>query len=167
MHKSDKIHAHTIMMNSVQALYCNWDCHWDCLRILGYIETSTDGVNFHQMRAFHLVKGDGEISFGLYAASPVDHSFTATFTEMKVEKCKWETWSAEKTGFNQTSKWYKLLTNKLRIKEIQKRVSHAFMAHPHIILQKKHAVTSLSQHRQYLSTLLQPRCNNAAVPLQP
>ena len=69
-----------------------------------YIETSTDGVNFHQMRAFHLVKGDGEISFGLYAASPVDHSFTATFTEMKVEKCKWETWSAEKTGFNQTSK---------------------------------------------------------------
>ncbi len=55
-----------------------------------YIETSTDGVNFHQMRAFHLVKGDGEISFGLYAASPVDHSFTATFTEMKVEKCKWK-----------------------------------------------------------------------------
>ena len=36
MHKSDKIHAHTIMMHSVQALYCNWDCHWDCLRILGY-----------------------------------------------------------------------------------------------------------------------------------
>ena len=35
MHKSDKIHAHTIMMHSVQALYCNWDCHWDCLRILG------------------------------------------------------------------------------------------------------------------------------------
>jgi len=34
MHKSDKIHAHTIMMHSVQALYCNWDCHWDCLRIL-------------------------------------------------------------------------------------------------------------------------------------
>ena len=44
MHKSDKIHAHTIMMHSVQALYCNWDCHWDCLRILGlfilpYIES--------------------------------------------------------------------------------------------------------------------------------
>ena len=38
MHKSDKIHAHTIMMHSVQALYCNWDCHWDCLRILGEIE---------------------------------------------------------------------------------------------------------------------------------
>ena len=36
MHKSDKIHAHTIMMHSVQALYCNWDCHWDCLRILGF-----------------------------------------------------------------------------------------------------------------------------------
>ena len=39
MHKSDKIHAHTIMMHSVQALYCNWDCHWDCLRILGIIFT--------------------------------------------------------------------------------------------------------------------------------
>ena len=38
MHKSDKIHAHTIMMHSVQALYCNWDCHWDCLRILGLID---------------------------------------------------------------------------------------------------------------------------------
>ena len=38
MHKSDKIHAHTIMMHSVQALYCNWDCHWDCLRILGNIK---------------------------------------------------------------------------------------------------------------------------------
>ena len=23
-------------MHSVQALYCNWDCHWDCLRILGF-----------------------------------------------------------------------------------------------------------------------------------
>ena len=37
------------------------------------------------------------------------------------------------------------------------------MAHPHIILQKKHAVTSLSQHRQYLSTSSQPQYNKWAV----
>ena len=67
-----------------------------------YIETSTDGETFHQMRAFHLFKGDGEISFGIYAASPVDHSFTARFTNMEVSECKWPAWSAQDTGFNQT-----------------------------------------------------------------
>lgn len=67
-----------------------------------YIETSTDGVNFHQMRAFHLVHGDDEISFGIYAASPIKHSFTAKFSNFEVGLCKWETWSAESTGFNQT-----------------------------------------------------------------
>lgn len=33
------------------------------------------------------------------------------------------------------------------------------MAHPHIILQEKHTVTSLSQLRQCLSTSSQPQCN--------
>ena len=61
-------------------------------------------VYFHQMRTFHLDKGDGEISFGIYAASPVDHSFTAQFSEMEMGECKWEAWSAEDTGFEQTSK---------------------------------------------------------------
>lgn len=54
-----------------------------------YIETSLDGVNFEQMRVFHLFSGDGEISFGIYAASPGDHSFTAKFTDMKVSECVW------------------------------------------------------------------------------
>ena len=67
-----------------------------------YIETSTDGVNFHQMRAFHLFHGDGEISFGIYAASPVDHSFTAKFSNMEVSECKWASWSAQDTGFSET-----------------------------------------------------------------
>ena len=58
-----------------------------------YIETSLDGVNFKQMRIFHLSHGDGEISFGIYAASPGNHSFTAKFTDMKMEDCKWEAWS--------------------------------------------------------------------------
>ena len=47
-------------------------------------------------------KGCGEIAFGIYAASPVDHSFTAQFSEMKVEQCKWSAWSSEDTGFSQT-----------------------------------------------------------------
>lgn len=68
-----------------------------------YIETSIDGINFKQMRAFHLFHGDGEISFGIYAASPVNHSFTAKFTNMEVGECKWAAWSAEDTGFNQTN----------------------------------------------------------------
>lgn len=67
-----------------------------------YIETSTDGITFHQMRAFHLFHGDGEISFGIYAASPVDHSFTAKFTNMEVSECKWADWSAQDTGFSET-----------------------------------------------------------------
>lgn len=67
-----------------------------------YIETSMDGVNFHQMRAFHLFHGNDEISFGIYAASPVDHSFTAKFTNMEVSECKWPDWSAQDTGFSQT-----------------------------------------------------------------
>lgn len=66
-----------------------------------YIETSMDGINFKQMRAFHLFNGNGEISFGIYAASPVESSFTATFTNMEVSKCKWEAWSGADTGFNQ------------------------------------------------------------------
>ena len=36
-----------------------------------------------------------------------------------------------------------------------------------LLLQAKHAVTTLSLLRQSLSTSLQPRCNNAAVLLQP
>ena len=67
-----------------------------------YIETSLDGVDFRQMRTFHMFKGDDEISFGIYAASPVDHSFTAKFSEMEVGECKWKSWSAEDTGFSQT-----------------------------------------------------------------
>lgn len=60
-----------------------------------YIETSTDGINFQQMRAFHLFYGNGEISFGVYAASPSDHSFTAKFTDMEMGECMWPAWSEE------------------------------------------------------------------------
>lgn len=56
------------------------------------IETSEDGVNFKQMRILHLAKGDGEISFGIYAASPSNSSFLAKFSCMEVSECKWKGW---------------------------------------------------------------------------
>ena len=53
------------------------------------IECSQDGVNFSQMRVCHLWEGKGEIRFGIYACSPEDSSFRATFTELNVSECKW------------------------------------------------------------------------------
>lgn len=54
------------------------------------IENSYDGINFKQMRIFHLFEGGNEINFGIYACSPSDSSFEATFTEMKITECKWK-----------------------------------------------------------------------------
>ena len=54
------------------------------------IECSTDGITFQQMRICHLWKGDGEISFGIYACSPVEGSFQAEFTNMQITECMWE-----------------------------------------------------------------------------
>lgn len=53
------------------------------------IECSDDGQTFHQMRILHLHEGAGEISFGLYACSPGDSSFQATFTHMNISECVW------------------------------------------------------------------------------
>lgn len=53
------------------------------------IECSYDGVTFKQMRICHLHKGDGKIRFGIYACSPENSSFEATFTNMEVTECKW------------------------------------------------------------------------------
>ena len=53
------------------------------------IECSYDGVNFKQMRICHMWEGADEISFGIYACSPEQSSFKATFTEMTVTECKW------------------------------------------------------------------------------
>ena len=53
------------------------------------IECAEDGVTFKQMRVCHLAKGNETIRFGIYACSPEDSSFKATFTNMKVTECKW------------------------------------------------------------------------------
>ena len=54
------------------------------------IECSTDGVNFSQMRICHMYKGADQISFGIYACSPEDSSFTSVFTDMKITECMWK-----------------------------------------------------------------------------
>lgn len=53
------------------------------------IECSEDGVTFKQMRICHMWNGAGEIQFGIYACSPEESSFKATFTNMELSECKW------------------------------------------------------------------------------
>ena len=53
------------------------------------IECSKDGAHFSQMRICHMYKGAGTITFGIYACSPEESSFTAVFTDMKITECAW------------------------------------------------------------------------------
>lgn len=70
------------------------------------VESSFDGVNFKQMRIFHLHKlgettekmgksnpplaPESSVTFGVYACSPTESSFVATFSEMKLEPSNWK-----------------------------------------------------------------------------
>ena len=54
------------------------------------IENSYDGINFIQMRIAHLFEGDDEIQIGVYACSPEESSFNATFTEIEFTECQWK-----------------------------------------------------------------------------
>lgn len=54
------------------------------------IECSYDGVIYKQMRICHMWKGNGKISFGIYACSPENSSFKATFTDLKLTECMWK-----------------------------------------------------------------------------
>ncbi len=69
------------------------------------VEHSTSGQSFHQMRIFHLPwlgQTSGEmgkafppvtpiapVDFGVYACSPGPSSFTARFTQMQLDECRW------------------------------------------------------------------------------
>lgn len=53
------------------------------------IECSEDGLRFRQMRICHMAKASDEIRFGIYACSPEESSFKATFTHMEITECKW------------------------------------------------------------------------------
>ena len=53
------------------------------------LECSYDGEDFHQMRICHMHRGGGAIRFGIYACSPEDSSFKATFSCMEMTECRW------------------------------------------------------------------------------
>ncbi|MBQ7825597.1 MAG: DUF1349 domain-containing protein [Clostridia bacterium] len=53
------------------------------------VENSVDGVSFKQMRICHMFHAGRKISFGIYACSPEESSFAATFTDMEITECKW------------------------------------------------------------------------------
>ena len=53
------------------------------------IECSADGVDYSQMRICHMWNAAGTIQFGVYACSPEDSSFKATFTNMEIMECQW------------------------------------------------------------------------------
>lgn len=54
------------------------------------VENSLDGEHFSQMRIFHMCEGAGEITFGIYAASPTTGSYPATFSHMTIGECLWK-----------------------------------------------------------------------------
>ena len=54
------------------------------------LENSEDGLNFKQMRIFHLFEAEGEINIGVYACSPSESSFEAVFTEIKFSDLVWK-----------------------------------------------------------------------------
>ncbi len=53
------------------------------------VENSYDGENFEHIRICHMFNGKEKINFGLYACSPEDGAFKATFTNFKMTDCKW------------------------------------------------------------------------------
>ena len=54
------------------------------------VEGARDGEKVSQMRSCHMDAGADEISFGIYACSPEESSFTAVFSDMKITECAWK-----------------------------------------------------------------------------
>ena len=42
------------------------------------------------MRIFHMWEGAEKITYGIYACSPTEGSYKATFSNMQITECKWE-----------------------------------------------------------------------------
>ena len=60
------------------------------------VENSFDGTDFKQMRICHMFNAPEEISFGIYACSPEESSFLATFTDMEMTDCAWKAHDGQK-----------------------------------------------------------------------
>lgn len=54
------------------------------------LECSQDGKNFQLMRICHMFNVKDEVSFGIYACSPEESSFTASFTNLDFGECQWK-----------------------------------------------------------------------------
>lgn len=54
------------------------------------IECSEDGIKWKQMRICHMYEGGGKITFGIYACSPEESSFTAYFSNLELTECAWK-----------------------------------------------------------------------------
>ncbi len=53
------------------------------------IECSSDGKTYQQMRICHMFNAQNIIKFGIYACSPEDSTFKATFSNMEITECQW------------------------------------------------------------------------------
>lgn len=60
------------------------------------IECSEDRQTFRQMRICHMHKATDAVSFGIYACSPEDSSFCATFSQMQLLPCQWQAHDGQK-----------------------------------------------------------------------
>ena len=60
------------------------------------IECSEDGIIYKQMRVLHMFKDNDVIRFGIYACSPENSSFKATFKNMEITECKWLSHNGQK-----------------------------------------------------------------------
>ena len=65
------------------------------------IECSRDGEAFEQMRICHMCAGAGTIRFGIYACSPEDSSFKATFSHMAMLPCQWQAHNGQQPDSDQ------------------------------------------------------------------
>lgn len=54
------------------------------------LENSFDGITYGQMRICHLSKATDTIRVGIYACSPQNSTFTATFSDMQINECQWK-----------------------------------------------------------------------------
>ncbi len=53
------------------------------------IENAEDGIHYKQMRICHMFNVQQTVRFGVYACSPEDSAFKATFAHMEITECQW------------------------------------------------------------------------------
>lgn len=54
-----------------------------------YLESSPDGMQYQQMRMFHMYNYITIAGVGVYACSPLESSFKARFSAFELSECRW------------------------------------------------------------------------------